>query len=389
MALNLSKSRAVVVVGGGFAGLTTAFSLSHCQPRPPIILIEPRSRFVFLPLLYELLSGELRTWEVAPTYQSLLSDRGIVLVEDSASKIDTNSQYVITDSGLTIEYAQAVLATGSQSNDFGVVGVQEYAHRFQALEDVWLLKKKIQLLNTSNEKNKSFVIVGAGATGVELACKLSDLLESDIQIHLIELGDRLLPKGRSFNQEQVELALVQRGVSVHLRTRVVEIKKDCVELEKLDDEAPDNFALAHSVLLWTAGTKPVLPDLLPEKLLGGNRLPIDEHLHVRGFQNVLALGDAACNVDNPCASTAQVAMQQGHAAAKILMALRLGENPQPFEFRDAGEMLSLGVGAASITGLGLTVAGPLAFQIRRIAYLTRMPALSLGLRSAGAWLLGT
>ena len=83
----------------------------------------------------------------------------------------------------------------------------------------------------------------------------------------------------------------------------------------------------------------------------------------------------------------QVAMQQGDATAAAIAQLRMEEEPQPFQFEDRGEMLSLGVGEATLTGMGLTMAGPLAFQLRRATYLTRLPGLSLGLRSAGAWLL--
>ena len=81
------------------------------------------------------------------------------------------------------------------------------------------------------------------------------------------------------------------------------------------------------------------------------------------------------------------AAEQGDATAAAIAQLRMEEEPQPFQFEDRGEMLSLGVGEATLTGMGLTLAGPLAFQLRRATYLTRLPGLSLGLRSAGAWLL--
>ena len=88
----------------------------------------------------------------------------------------------------------------------------------------------------------------------------------------------------------------------------------------------------------------------------------------------------------PWPLSAQVAIQQGQAAARSLQSHRQGNRSDPFVFKDLGEMLSLGIGDATLTGMGVTLAGPLAFQMRRLAYLTRMPGLSLGLRSAGAWL---
>ena len=102
---------------------------------------------------------------------------------------------------------------------------------------------------------------------------------------------------------------------------------------------------------------------------------------------MFAIGDLAIDADHPVPANAQVAMQQGEAVGTAIAALQAGEEPPSFEFNDQGEMLSLGIGDATLTGLGITLAGPLAFQLRRAAYLTRMPGLSVGVRSAGAWLL--
>ena len=113
-------------------------------------------------------------------------------------------------------------------------------------------------------------------------------------------------------------------------------------------------------------------------------------LRLSAYPNVLALGDIAVDPEGDELTSwphsAQTAIQQGQFAARELQAKLRHEDSKSFTFKDLGEMLSLGVGDATITGLGLTLAGPLAFKLRRLTYLTRLPGLSLGLRAAGAWL---
>jgi len=389
MASHSSKFDPVVVVGGGFGGLTTALALSQFDHRPQIILIEPKRKFVFFPLLYELLSGELHAWEVAPSYRSLLSESGISLIEDFVENIDTNAKTVITASGLLLTYSQVVLGTGSvPSTTCEVPGLRRYALTFHSLEDVDRLRKRIHEIEQCKSLQKALVIIGAGSTGVELACKLADLLQGVCDIHLIDLAKRVLPNGKSFNQEQTEHSLTKRGVRVHLQTRVLSISSDQVSLERREGGACQSFSIAHSGLVWTGGTRPFVPTVFPEVPLKKGRLPIDEYLQVVGLKNVFALGDAAFHEQENWPVNAQVAIQQGKAAAKIVMEIQADQSPSRFEFFDFGEMLSLGIGNATFTGMGLTLSGPLAFQLRRMAYLVRMPRLSLGVRSAAAWLLG-
>ncbi len=382
------KSNQVVLVGGGFAGLTTAIALSRSVPRPKIILVEPRSKFTFLPLLYELLSDEIREWEIAPFYRSLLSERGVSFIQDRVVKIDTREQIVSTAAGLKLNYSQLVLATGSKTTDFGVPGVTKYAMTFKSLQDVDRLKKVIDQLCKDNKRSNSLMIVGAGASGVELACKVADLLGGCAEVHLIDLADRVLPMGKSFNQEQAELALSQRNVKVHMQTRVLSISSQHLELQTASSSKDDSLLLNHTGVLWTAGNQPVIPEIAPNLSLSQGCLSINECLEVIGVENVLALGDVAVHARKAWPATAQVAIQQGELAAKNVMNLQAEICSEPFDFIDFGEMLGLGIGDATITGMGLTISGSLAFQIRRITYLTKLPSFSLGLKSAGAWLLG-
>ncbi len=387
MADTFFDSEPIVVVGGGFGGLTTALSLSCRTPRLPIILVEPRPRFVFLPLLYELLSGELQIWEVAPTYKSLLNHRGIVLIQDLVSNIDTVLKVVNTAAGLKFKYSQLVLATGSTLNDYSLPGVKKYALNFNTLSNVMTLRQKIKQPYIDTSEKQVYVIAGAGAAGIELACKLADLLDKRVEIHLIDASECVLQNGKSFNQEQAHLALQERGVKLSLLTRIISLKADSVELEKFSEDGSNRFSLPCTNLIWCAGIKSSFPNFLNENFSEGLRLPIDEYFQIIGLDDVFSLGDVAINELNPCPTTAQAAIQQGEALAQVLIDLRKGKAPKPFDFIDRGEILSLGVGNATITSMGLTIAGPLAFHMRRMVYLSKMPRLLMKARSVGAWLL--
>ena len=259
-------NRPVVIVGGGFAGLTMALKLSRERPRPPIVLVEPRSEFAFLPLLYELLSGELQPWEVAPRYDSLLNSAGIALIQDRVSAVNWQNNELITDAGRRLTYGQLVLATGSQPNDFGVEGVKEHALFFHSLQDVSVLRQHLKQLRSrtrgSENSNVVLAIVGAGATGVELACKVADLAEGRIAVHLIERGDQILPLARAFNREQAQACLKRLGVHCHLNAQVEEVSESLVRFI----ENGTSTTLEHQGLVWTAGSSPYALRSAPARL---------------------------------------------------------------------------------------------------------------------------
>lgn len=384
------SSLPIVVVGAGFGGLSTVLQLAASPDRPPLLLLEPQERFLFLPLLYELLSGELRSWEIAPHYRELLAGRGVAWLQERAVAIDTQERRLRTDTGRELGYSALLIATGGSPQDFGIPGVREHALQFRSLTDVERLQQLVQRLRQRRKPLQRLAVVGAGASGVELACKLADLLSGAAVIELIEQGSQLLPGSKAFNREQAQLALQRRDIRLRTNTRVAAVHADGLDLQRHQDDPSPPERLLSEAVIWTAGVAGCVPDLTPAVPLDSRgRLLCSPTLEVTGAEAVLALGDAAaCSPagEGPLPATAQVAYQQARTAAANLLHLHRGEPLEAFLWKDLGEMLGLGIGQATITGMGLTLAGPAAYQMRRLAYLARLPGLQHQLRVAGGWL---
>lgn len=380
-----SDSKApVVIIGGGFGGLYTALALAERRGHPPILLIEPNERFVFLPLLYELLSHELRSWEVAPRYDTLLAGRGVAWLQERVTRIEADAHRIVTSSGRSVFYSQAVVATGSTTQSFGIAGVNEHSLSFRTLADVQRLQQLIANLRQRQRPLQRLAVVGGGASGIELSCKLADELGDAALVELLERGPTLLPQGRSFNREQALLALQRRDVRVRTGTPVVAVAADHLLI------GPDGERLSCDGVIWTAGIRCQPPAISPAPQSDScGRLHTQSDLRVSGASDLFAIGDGAHCDDgsgHPLAANAQVAFQQATCLADNLLRATAGEPLRPFRFQDLGEMLSLGRQDACLTGAGVTLAGRAAFELRKLAYLTRMPGSSHRLKVAAGWL---
>ncbi|MEX1316935.1 MAG: FAD-dependent oxidoreductase [Synechococcaceae cyanobacterium] len=381
----------IVIVGGGFGGLYTALTLSEQRHHPPLLLIEPQECFLFLPLLYELLSDELRRWEIAPRYDALLAGRGVAWLQDRVVTIDAHQRRLHTAGGRDVGYGQLVLATGALTHSFGIPGVVEHSLGFRSLADVERLKGVVERLRQERRPLQRLAVVGAGPSGVELACKLADLLDGAAVVELVEQGPMALPQARAFNREQATLALQRRDVRLRCGCRVLEVGPDHLDLQT--STGPERLAV--SAVVWTAGLDFAPPVIQPEPHHDRRgRLVVEASLRLRGQAHLFAVGDIASLAADgdgddgspPLPATAQVAFQQAACLADNLLRERRGEPLEPFHFQDLGEMISLGRGEASLVAAGFTLAGTAAFQLRRLAYLARLPGRSHQLRVAAGWL---
>ncbi|MEN9221627.1 MAG: NAD(P)/FAD-dependent oxidoreductase [Thermostichus sp. BF3_bins_97] len=391
----------ICILGGGFGGLYTALELSRQPwPEPPqITLVDRQERFVFAPLLYELLTGEMEDWEVAPRFQDLLSSESVQFRQGSVTAIDPKGRTVTLADGQSLEYDGLVLALGGETPLQRVPGAAEFAFPFRTLADAQRLRAHLKQLEERDPAQPiRLAIAGAGASGVELACKLSDRLGSRGHIQLIELGSQILSGFAESSREAAQQALAERGVQVELQTQVLRI-------EALHESGKPSFGLQVQRLdtkeiatdpvdavLWTVGTQmaAVITALeLPKTERG--RLQVLPTLQTPTFPEIFALGDVAAVVDadgQPVPATAQAAFQQASYCAWNLWAFLTQERPLlPFRYWSLGEMLSLGVDTAVISALGgLTLTGPLGYLVRRAAYLVRLPTLEHQLKVGWNWI---
>ena len=374
----------IVIVGSGFGGINAALHLRKNNPNFSILVIDSKTEFEFKPLLYEVFSDEIKSWEVNPSFDSIYSNSGITFIQNKVNSVDFDENLLILEDGIKVKFEYLVLSTGSSPNYFSIKGVKEYCSFFNTNKDQLNLKKLLNKTISVDTNNKIFII-GGGPSGVELACKISDLYKSKFEVIIVEKNSEILNNSKSFNKEEAEKTIERKNINLMKNCSVVQITDEQILLSNESDEVE---TFSYCEVIWTAGIKPNLPEFNKQIQKINNKILINENLQLKDFPNVFAIGDISqVDSNNSFPVTAQVAMQQGEHVALNLKLLINNEKLIPFNFNDNGEMMSLGIGEASISGIGLTFSGKLAFDMRRIIYTSKMPKIVRSLKSTASWLL--
>ena len=298
--------------------------------------------------------------------------------------INLEENFLNLSDDLLIQFQYLIIATGSSHNNFSIKGVDENCFFFNNNKDQRKLKQYLDK-SCGNNMRQNLFIIGGGPSGVELACKIYDTYKQKFLINIIERENCLLGKNKAYNREEAEKAIQSRGINLLLNTNVQEIDAD--QIKVVNNKLEQNF-MKHDVVVWTAGVKPNIPEISKNVKKVNGRILVNKMLQLTNFENVFAIGDIAIVEDNfNLPITAQVAMQQGKHAANNLTSLINKLTLFPFEFKDNGEMISLGIGEASISGLGLTLSGRTAFELRRLVYASKMPLFARSLKSTASWFL--
>ncbi|MBW4521692.1 MAG: NAD(P)/FAD-dependent oxidoreductase [Scytolyngbya sp. HA4215-MV1] len=380
----------ICILGGGFGGLYTALRLSQLPwsstEKPEIVLIDQKDRFLFTPLLYELVTGELQTWEIAPPFEEVLANTGVRFFQAAVAAIDIEAKRVHFCDHPDLTYDRLVLAMGGETPLDQVPGAQSYAIPFRTIADAYRLEEQLRILEESDREKIRIAIVGAGYSGVELACKLADRLKNRGRIRLVELSNQILKNSPEFNRQAASQALSDRGVWLDLETAVEAISVESISLlykAKVDTIPVD-------LVLWTVGTQVAeAMRSLPLKQNPRHQIVVNPTLQSLDDPNIFALGDLADCKDadgKQVATTAQVAMQQADYVGWNLWASLTDRPLLPFRYEHLGEMMALGIDNATLTGMGVKLDGSLAYVARRLAYLYRMPTLEHQLKVGLNWI---
>ncbi|MBW4445877.1 MAG: NAD(P)/FAD-dependent oxidoreductase [Spirirestis rafaelensis WJT71-NPBG6] len=379
----------ICILGGGFGGLHTALRLSQLPwstQKPEIVLVDQSDRFLFSPLLYELLTGELQTWEIAPPFEELLQNTGVRFCQSLVSEIDIDQQRVHLQNSQEIPYDRLVLALGGETPLDLVPGASSHAYPFRSVADAYNLEERLRVLEESAADKIRVAIVGAGYSGVELACKLADRLGERGRLRLVELSDQILRTSPEFNREAATKALDARSVFIDLETKVESITQDSISL----DYKNQVDTIPVDLVIWTVGTRvsPIVKNL-PLKQNQRGQITTTPTLQVIDHPEIFALGDLADSHDiegQQVPATAQAAFQQADYTAWNIWATLSDRPLLPFRYQQLGEMMTLGIDNATLTGLGVKLDGSLAAVARRLAYLYRMPTLDHQLKVGFNWL---
>jgi NADH dehydrogenase len=393
-----TKAR-VVIVGGGFGGLFTALELGHSHE---VTLISDDDHFLFTPMLYEYLSGEVEEWHIAPGYKELL-DADVRIVSGVVSAIDLEAQAVeLKNRAENLQYDVLVLAVGGVTNFAGVEGASEHAIPFRKIAHADQLRSRMvaaldrvppDLPPQDTQRAMTFAVVGAGASGVELSTKMADLLRDafkrralhgEPRVLVIEMGDRVVPGMGADIREFVEDALRQSHVEVHTLTRVLRVTDKTLVFEHNNKQSEIEVA----GVVWAGGVRvsPLIENLAVEKTNRG-LIVVNPTLQLVSRDHIFALGDVAFFPDAvpTLAGTAQLALQQASLVARNVNAFLAGEKLQTKHFEELGEAVSLGTERAAVLAGGKAFGGPLARQARFALYTARLPTWQHRLRVGASW----
>jgi demethylphylloquinone reductase len=392
----------ILIVGGGFGGLFTALGLAGAGE---VTLVSNEDHFLHTPLLYEYLSGEVEAWHIAPYYKELLDDR-VRLVVGAATEVDFDRREVAVAGRVRrLGYDYLVLAVGGVTNFWGVEGAEQHALPFRKIRHADDLRRRMILAldrippdaaPQDARRAATFVVVGAGASGVELSTKMADLLRDafrrrglrgEPRVLVVEMGKRAVPGMDEEIRSVVERVLEEKRVELFTETRVASVSPGGVTIEHAGEQAH----VPAAGVVWTAGVRinPLVEGLGLEKTQRG-QLVVERTLQARGRGEVFSPRDIADfpDVAPSLAGTAQLAFQQSALVARNVQALIDGGVAQAGRFEELGEAVSLGTDDAAVLVGGRVVEGAIARRARFALYTTRLPTWHHRLRVGASWFFG-
>ena len=400
---DLASLHHVVVIGAGFGGLETVHRLAGAPVR--ITLVDRRNHHLFQPLLYQVATASLAPSEIAwPIRHLLRNRREVTTLLASVEAIDKEARVVRLDDGSTLKYDTLVLATGARHAYFGHDDWEPFAPGLKTLEDATTIRGRILIAFEEAERESdetkrtaflTFVIVGAGPTGVELAGTIAELARATLpadfrnidtrnaQIILIEAGPRVLPGFAEDLSTYAQHALERLGVEVVLGAPVTECSAEGVVY--------GGKTLSAATVIWAAGVQASpAAEWLDAPADRAGRLKVEPDLTVPGHPEIFAIGDAAIVArpdGRPVPGIAPAAKQEGAYVAQVIRARLSGRPaPSPFRYQHAGDLATIGKRRAVIDFGWIKLRGAIAWWLWGFAHIYFLIGVRNRLSVALNWL---
>jgi NADH dehydrogenase len=409
MIMEDAPSKRVLILGGGFAGLTVAMELEKKLPPDACVevtLVNRDNFFLFTPMLHEVAASDLDLTTIVNPARKML--RRVHFFAGEVEQIDVEKRRVVVSHGFDhhhheLEFDFLVVGLGCVTNLQGIAGLQENALTMKSLGDAMRLRNQLiahlEEANSECCKEKepllTFAVAGGGFAGVETVAGINDfvrgalrsyprLTEDMLRVILIHSGPIILPELDEKLGVYAQQKLVRRKVEVHLNAKVERFSDRTVRLS-------DGTTIRTNTLVWTAGTSPSpLVETIPCTKERG-RLLVTETLELQAWPGVWALGDCAAIPDRRTGRfyppTAQHALREAKIVAHNVIATVRGKEKKRFDFSTIAQLAAIGrrTGVANI--LGINFSGFIAWWLWRTIYLSKLPRLEKKLRVAFDWTL--
>src|SRR5215510_4054858 len=375
----MAEPKHVVILGAGFAGIGALKKLRDANVR--ITIVDKRDYHTFQPLLYQVATDELAPTEVGfPIRELLHGKNNIAFHQAVVESVNLAGKQVVAEGLEAIHYDYLILALGAVVNYFKTPGADQHAFPLYIMDDALRLKEHVLRTFEAVDKNPAlvedgaltFCVVGGGATGVEIAGAVSELLHVELaedypnlpvdkaQVLLYEGSPHLLAPFVPKLQVYAQKALEERGVKVHTGTGVSKIAPDSIDLST-------GATVKTQTVVWAAGllANPIVSSLGVE-LVHGGRIPVGSDLQVKDHPGVFAIGDIAAMTDGKTGrllpGLGATALQAGRHVGETIKRLLESKQPEPFKYLNKGMMAQVGRGAAVVElPTGGTMTGHLAW----------------------------
>ena len=384
----MSEKHRVLILGGGFGGLVAAQTLRHADAE--ITLIDKRNFHLFQPLLYQVATGSLSPGEIAAPLRAVLSrQKNTEVLLGEAGDLDPVAKSVTLRDGGVFPYDTLVIATGSETSYYGHNEWREWAPSLKTVEEGTEIRQRLlkafELAERAGSEAEerawlTFVIVGAGATGLELAGALAEIARETLRhdfrrirpeealIILMEGGPRVLPSYPEDLSAKAEALVTKLGVEVRKNTFVTKIDAHGVEFKH--GETTGYFAA--KTVLWTGGVTATsfgrhVAERTNAETDRTGKIKVNPDLTIPNFPDIFVVGDLAESNDEggrPLPGVAQVAIQGGQYVGKVILSrLHREHAPGPFRYFNKGDMAVIGRAAAVANIFGVHVSGLLAWLV--------------------------